>query len=234
AAFEVATLSQLDRVRLLTEAALKAASLSSNEIDELVLTGGGAGIPSVQQTVREFAPNIPVTILTDPNAASHGAIVWANLHPRASHSGPKMSLQEVNAVDVGIATGRTPEGNLRYSRMIAANTPLPCGRSKFFGTQQHAQDSLRLPLTCLNELARNPVTPLGECHIWYHSLGQYSGTQLKLHFQLNSEGRLAIFAEPQSTGSRVSLDIQRPVGLSEEQCVRWRDWMDTAILCGNL
>lgn len=234
AAFEVATSSLLGRVRRLAQHAVTVASLSPHDIDEIILTGGGAGIPSVQQTVREFAPELPVTIVSDPNAASHGALVWANMHPRATHSGPKISLQEVNAVDIGIAAGHTSEGSLRYSRIIAANTSLPCARIKTFGTQQQSQESLRLPLACLNELASSPITPLGECHIWYHSLGQYTGTQLKLLFHLSAEARLSVFAEPHSTGSRISLDIQRPVGLSEEQCVRWRDWMDTAILCGNI
>lgn len=155
--FEQITADLLDRAKDITEFLFESSGIEPDELDEIVLVGGGTRMPGIGEMMTRLCGR-PVTMLPDPQrAVAEGAAVYAAAV--AMRNGASMPdgdlrkrleaicLRDVNAHSIGIALD-DPRGK-RFSRnhiLIPRNTPLPKTVQRRFVTSLANPEGIALRL----------------------------------------------------------------------------------------
>ena len=102
--------------------ALKDASLTPEQIDEVVLVGGSTRIPRVRALVEQLFHRKPPTDLNPDEVVALGAAVQANILSGGSEATENMLLLDVTPLSLGIevAGGVTDKIILRNSTILSA------------------------------------------------------------------------------------------------------------------
>ncbi len=189
--------------------ALKDASLTASQVDEVVLVGGQTRMPKVQQRVKEFFGKEPHRgVNPDEVVAVGAAIQGAVLKGEVKD----VLLLDVTPLSLGIETlgGVT-------TKLIEKNTTIPTRKSQIFSTAADNQ-----PAVTINVLQGEREMAEGN-----KSLGRFELTgipsaprgvpQIEVTFDIDANGIVHVSAKDLGTGKEQSIRITASSGLSKEE-----------------
>lgn len=181
--------------------ALADAALGVEEIDELVLVGGGTLMPIIKRRVEAYF-NRPGLQTIDPvRVVAIGAALWAEaLRPEFAESlasEPAPRLIERTAIGLGV---RTIGGLVDY--IIPPLATLPAERTRIFSTGADDQTRIRLRIVQGTGRRAEGCQSIGELIIDELPPGPRGHTNVAVTFQIDHNGVLAVSAIDSSTGAR--------------------------------
>jgi Fe-S protein assembly chaperone HscA len=191
--------------------ALKDASLTPNDIDEVVLVGGSTRMPLVRQRVEALFGKVPHCHLNPDEVVALGAAVQADI---LSGGTTDMLLLDVTPLSLGIET----MGGV-MSSLIHRNTTIPASAKEMFttyvdgqtGVDIHILQGERELVTDNRSLARFrlkvPPLPAGV-------------PRIEVTFLIDANGILNVTAKDMRTGQSQSIEVKPSYGLSDTEVER--------------
>jgi molecular chaperone DnaK len=192
--------------------ALRDASLSPSQIDEVVLVGGSTRVPMVQAAVKRLFGKEPNKTVNPDEVVAVGAAVQGGV---LAGDVKDVLLLDVTPVSLGIET----LGGV-MTKLIERNTTIPKKESQIFSTATDNQPSVEIHvLQGEREMARDNRT-LGRFQLEGIPAAPRGVPQIEVTFDIDANGILHVSAKDKATGKEQSIVIKASSGLSEEEVER--------------
>ena len=198
------------------EAALKGASLSTSDIDEVILVGGSTRIPAVQQLVQDFFGKAPSKGVNPDEVVAVGAAIQGAILNKESGVGD-IVLLDVTPLSLGIET----LGGV-MTKLIDANSTIPCKKSQVFSTAEDNQPEVTIHvLQGERQFARDNKS-IGRFNLSGIAPARRGVPQIEVTFDIDANGILKVSAKDKATGKEQSIRIEASSGLSEDEINRMK------------
>ena len=172
--------------------AMRDAGLSNSDIDEVILVGGSSRIPAVQKLVADFFGKEP----------SKG-----------------VNPDEVVAVGAAIQ-GETMGGVM--TRLIDANTTIPCHKSEVFSTAADNQTAVTIHVLQGERPMASQNKSVGQFNLEGIAPARRGVPQIEVSFDIDANGILKVSAKDKATGKEQTIRIEASSGLSKEEIERMK------------
>ncbi len=194
--------------------ALKDASLTTKEIDEVILVGGSTRIPRIQQAVEEFFGKKPNRGVNPDEVVAIGASIQGGV---LSGDVQNVLLLDVTPLSMGIET----MGNM-YDVVIESNSTIPTKKSKIYSTASDNQPSVEIHiLQGERPMARDNRT-VGRFILDGIPPAPRGMPQIEVTFDMDANGILSVSAKDKATGKEQSVRIEASTGLSKEEIAKMK------------
>src|SRR5438094_2315467 len=210
AKFESLTTDLTERTRGPFLAALKDASLTPQQIDEVVLVGGSTRMPIIQQLVKDLlGGKEPHKGVNPDEVVAVGAAIQAGV---LKGEVKDILLLDVTPLSLGVET----LGGV-MTKLIDRNTTIPTSRSQVFSTAADTQTSVEVHvLQGEREMARDNRT-LGRFHLDGIPPAPRGVPQIEVTFDIDANGILNVSAKDTATGKQQHITITSSSGLSKDE-----------------
>ena len=184
--------------------------LSKNDIDNVILVGGSSRIPVVQRFVEEFFGKVPSrSVNQDEIVAMGAAIQGAILNQRA---GQDIVLLDVIPRTIGIET----QGGV-MTKMVEANTAIPCKRTQVFSTSADNQTEVKIHVLQGEKPMASQNLSLGHFIFAGIAPAPKGVPQIEVCFEIDSNGILKVSARDKATGKEQYAYIEGDNALSSSE-----------------
>ncbi|WP_298553659.1 molecular chaperone DnaK [uncultured Algibacter sp.] len=191
------------------QTALKAAGLSINDIDEVILVGGSTRIPAVQAAVEKFFGKAPSKGVNPDEVVSLGAGIQGGV---LTGDVKDVLLLDVTPLSLGIET----MGNV-FTKLIEANTTIPTKKSQVFSTAADNQPSVEIHVLQGERAMAADNKTIGRFHLSDIPPARRGTPQIEVTFDIDANGIIKVSAEDKATGKKQDIRIEASSGLSEEE-----------------
>jgi molecular chaperone DnaK len=189
--------------------ALKDASITPAEVDEVVLVGGMTRMPKVQEKVREIFAKEPHKGVNPDEVVAVGAAIQAGV---LKGEVKDILLLDVTPLSLGIET----LGSV-FTKIIERNTTIPTHKSQIFSTAADNQTAVTIHvLQGEREMAGDNKT-LGRFELFGLPPAPRGIPQIEVAFDIDANGIVHVSAKDLGTGREQSIRITAPSGLTEEE-----------------
>ena len=209
AKFESLTSNLVDRTVDPTEQALADASLSKEDIDEVILVGGSTRMPMIQEKVEEMTGKEPKKNVNPDEAVALGAAIQAGV---LSGDVDDIVLVDVTPLSLGVEV----KGGL-FERLIEKNTTIPTEESKVFTTAQANQTQVQIRVFQGEREIAEENELLGEFMLSGIPPSPAGVPQIEVTFEIDENGIVNVSAEDRESGNKEDITIEGGVGLSDEE-----------------
>lgn len=189
--------------------ALRDASLSLGEVDEVILVGGMTRMPKVQQKVKEIFGKDPSKGVNPDEVVAIGAGIQGGV---LKGDVKDVLLLDVTPLSLGIET----LGGV-FTKLIEKNTTIPTKKSQIFSTAADNQPAVEIHvLQGEREMAGYNKT-LGRFQLVGIPPAPRGLPQIEVTFDIDANGIVNVSAKDMGTGKEQSIKITASSGLSEEE-----------------
>ncbi|CAK8543743.1 unnamed protein product [Lathyrus sativus] len=202
AKFEEINMDLFNQCMETVESCVIDAKIHKSDIHDVVLVGGSSRIPKVQQLLQGFFLGKDLCKVINPDeAVAYGAAVQAALLSDDFNNVPRLVLQDVTPLSLGIST----HGDI-MSVVINRNTNIPVKETKVYNTTIDNQTSVSI-IVYEGERARaSDNNQLGSFNLSGLPLAP-RGHPLEVCFAIDENGILIVSANEKSTGSKNEITI---------------------------
>ena len=191
------------------QTALKAAGLSTSDIDEIILVGGSTRIPAVQEAVKAFFGKEPSKGVNPDEVVAVGAAIQGGV---LTGDVKDVLLLDVTPLTLGIET----MGSV-MTPLIDANTTIPTKKSQVFSTAADNQPSVEIHILQGERPMANDNKTIGRFHLDGIPPARRGTPQIEVTFDIDANGIIKVTAADKATGKSQDIRIEASSGLTEEE-----------------
>lgn len=204
----------IEKTRKPCEEALKAAGLTINDIDEVLLVGAQTRMPKVIDTVRnifkkEPRMDLPAQEIVALGAAVQGAILQGKVD--------NVVLVDVIPLSIGLRAA----GNV-FSKIVEANSSIPCKVSSVFSTARDNQRNVEINLYQGERAQATDNKLLGTFTLDGILPAKAGEPQIEVTLDIDANGILNVSAKDLKTGRAAKITVQANGGLTEAEIERMK------------
>ena len=194
--------------------ALRDAKLQTSDIDEVILVGGSSRIPAVQTLVKNYFGKEPSKGVNPDEVVAVGAAIQG-----AVLTGDKSDivLLDVTPLTLGIET----MGGV-MTKLIEANTTIPCKKSETFSTAVDNQTAVTIHVLQGERPMAAQNKSIGQFNLEGIAPARRGVPQIEVTFDIDANGILNVSAKDKATGKEQAIRIEASSGLSEEEIKRMK------------
>ena len=194
--------------------AMRDAKLQTSDIDEVILVGGSSRIPAVQTLVKNYFGKEPSKGVNPDEVVAVGAAIQG-----AVLTGDKSDivLLDVTPLTLGIET----MGGV-MTKLIEANTTIPCKKSETFSTAVDNQTAVTIHVLQGERPMAAQNKSIGQFNLEGIAPAHRGVPQIEVTFDIDANGILNVSAKDKATGKEQAIRIEASSGLSEEEIKRMK------------
>ena len=195
--------------------AVRDAGISTNDIDEVILVGGSSRIPAVQTLVKNYFGKEPSKGVNPDEVVAVGAAIQGAI--LAGDAGQDIVLLDVTPLTLGIET----MGGV-MTKLIDANSTIPCKKSEIFSTAADNQTAVTIHVLQGERPMASQNKSIGNFNLEGITPARRGVPQIEVTFDIDANGILSVSAKDKATGKEQSIRIEASSGLSKEDIERMK------------
>ncbi len=192
--------------------AIKDAGVKISDIEDVILVGGQARMPKVQEKVKEFFGKEPRKDVNPDEAVAVGAAIQAGV---LKGEVKDVLLLDVTPLSLGIET----LGGV-MTKLIQKNTTIPTKANQVFSTAEDNQTAVTIHVLQGERDLAKANKSLGQFNLADIPPSPRGLPQIEVTFDIDANGILHVSAKDKATGKENKIRIQASSGLSEEEVKR--------------
>ncbi len=196
--------------------AMRDAKLQTSDIDEVILVGGSSRIPAVQTLVKNYFGKEPSKGVNPDEVVAVGASIQGAILNKEGGVGD-IVLLDVTPLTLGIET----MGGV-MTKLIDANTTIPCKKSEVFSTAADNQTEVTIHVLQGERPMAAQNKSIGRFNLAGIAPARRGVPQIEVTFDIDANGILNVSAKDKATGKEQSIRIEASSGLSEEEINRMK------------
>ena len=180
--------------------AMRDAKLQTSDIDEVILVGGSSRIPAVQTLVKNYFGKEPSKGVNPDEVVAVGAAIQG-----AVLTGDKSDivLLDVTPLTLGIET----MGGV-MTKLIEANTTIPCKKSETFSTAVDNQTAVTIHVLQGERPMAAQNKSIGQFNLEGIAPARRGVPQIEVTFDIDANGILNVSAKDKATGKEQAIRIE--------------------------
>ena len=196
--------------------AMRDAGLQTSDIDEVILVGGSSRIPAVQTLVKNYFGKEPSKGVNPDEVVAIGAAIQGAILNKESGVGD-IVLLDVTPLTLGIET----MGGV-MTKLIEANTTIPCKKSEVFSTAVDNQTAVTIHVLQGERPMAAQNKSIGQFNLEGIAPARRGVPQIEVTFDIDANGILNVSAKDKATGKEQAIRIEASSGLSKEEIGRMK------------
>jgi molecular chaperone DnaK len=196
--------------------AIADAHLTTADIDEVILVGGSSRIPAVQTLVKNYFGKEPSKGVNPDEVVAVGASIQGAILNKEGGVGD-IVLLDVTPLTLGIET----MGGV-MTKLIEANTTIPCKKSEVFSTAADNQTEVTIHVLQGERPMAAQNKSIGQFNLTGIAPARRGIPQIEVTFDIDANGILKVSAKDKATGKEQAIRIEASSGLSQDEINRMK------------
>ena len=196
--------------------AIADAHLTTADIDEVILVGGSSRIPAVQALVKNYFGKEPSKGVNPDEVVAVGASIQGAILNKEGGVGD-IVLLDVTPLTLGIET----MGGV-MTKLIEANTTIPCKKSEVFSTAADNQTEVTIHVLQGERPMAAQNKSIGQFNLTGIAPARRGIPQIEVTFDIDANGILKVSAKDKATGKEQAIRIEASSGLSQDEINRMK------------
>ena len=196
--------------------AIRDAKLSTSDIDEVILVGGSSRIPAVQTLVKNYFGKEPSKGVNPDEVVAVGASIQGAILNNEKGAGD-IVLLDVTPLTLGIET----RGGV-MTKLIDANTTIPCKKTETFSTAVDNQTAVTIHVLQGERPMAAQNKSIGQFNLEGIAPARRGVPQIEVTFDIDANGILNVSAKDKATGKEQSIRIEASSSLSKDDIERMK------------
>ena len=196
--------------------AMRDAKLNTSDIDEVILVGGSSRITAVQTLVKKYFGKEHSKGVNPDEVVAVGASIQGAILNKEGGVGD-IVLLDVTPLTLGIET----MGGV-MTKLIEANTTIPCKKSEVFSTAADNQTEVTIHVLQGERPMAAQNKSIGQFNLTGIAPARRGVPQIEVTFDIDANGILKVSAKDKATGKEQAIRIEASSGLSKEEIDRMK------------
>jgi molecular chaperone DnaK len=224
---ESMTSDLVDRTIFTVKNLLRESGRQWRDLTRILLVGGSSRMPMVQAALeRESGMALDRSMLAEEPVALGAAVYAGLLLNQESGEHLDMEVQNISSHHLGVLGVDRQTKIPRRKVLIPRYTPLPATGSSLFQTFRDDQHNVAVDVVEGGDDSGQNATQIGRCVVSGLPAGLPAGTRVKVTFAYATNGRLTVTAKLPKVQTQVTMVVERPTGLSEDEITKWQQWIE--------